>query len=511
VANLETLISVTGDLSYDETLNPQTQTGFPTVGDDADDDNVANLAALTAAYSARLFNSIANGGLGLSTAAVDGQATTQLLTINNGAGLTDLGFAASDGSVLSGQTSGLFTTGGKEVFLFSDTDNNIVLGKYDSNGDTVPDTVAFVLVLEEIKNNSGVVTGGKVWTIAFEALNHTENPLDPTDHDNVIDLTDKLFVKASQEVVFGSFDDAPANQNAWTPIDNNPNSTSDIQLLVTGLNLVAQDAANDSYGDSVNTRATSLGSGSQSVTNGKALRFDFVTGIQTPIDNTAADFTQSIAYGDHSEISGAGVSIVQSTPTSTRLDIEVSIFDVQADTATGNDFVDGLEIYDAANNVEVDIQSVQIIRELNNGTLQTVEWRDKDGNLVGNSPDNASLTLTITGNTVLVDGLLTSGWGNSPTSTKGYQILVRAANGDVFDRMVVKNVGDDQGDGSFDLGGFRILDANTDIDEVGSRINFDDDGPSVTAVTDTTASVTHDETPGLQNATATPTPASRHG
>ena len=478
--NKETLITVTGDATHDETAGLQNATATPAVPGDADDNDIASLSALPLAYYTRLFDpaqlnlSPPNGDPG------EGQAVATVLTISNGAGLTDLKFTNAAGGALDGDSSGLFTTSGHEIFLFTDTNNNIVLGKYDSNGDTILDATAFALVLEETTANN-IVTGGRIWIIQFTPLDHP----DDTNPDDVIDLTDKLYVTGSQETLFSNFDDAPANQNAWTAVDNDGTSTTDIQLLITGLNLKTQAQSNDKYGDSVNTRATSLGSNNQGVDAGEALRFDFVTGITVPLSNSAADFTQSIAYGDHVEISGAGVQIVQTTPPGPQ-GVRVQIYDVQADTAQGNTYVNGLEVYDDANNDRVGIASV----EIRNAAGQTLEWRAVDGTLLGGT--NTSIEFTF--------GTSSDGTGaemNQVDLTNlfvGYQILVRSATGELFDRMVVAN----NGTGTFDLGGIRILDAFTDTDEVGSRVNFEDDGPTITAAA-STDSVKHDETPGQQD------------
>ncbi|KRB46704.1 DUF5801 repeats-in-toxin domain-containing protein [Phenylobacterium sp. Root700] len=488
--NNETLISVTGQVTHDETNGLQT-TGIASAFEDNNDQDVLNLSALNAAAPALYTRLFSAGGLNLtppptppSSQNGEGQAVAQVITVTNGAGLNDLKFTDASGNPLNGLGSGLTTIDGQAISLYTDLNNNIVLGKYDSDANGSNDAVAFALVLEELKNASNVVTGGKIWVVQFTPLDHGAN----ASADNVVDLTNKLYVTGAQELLFENFDDAPANQNAWTAVDNNPASTADIQLLITGLNLTPQNVSNDKYGDSVNTRATSLGSNNQAVNNGEALRFDTVIGITVPIGNTAADFTQSIQYGDHVEVTGLGVQIVQTSPPGPQT-VQVSIFDVAADTAQGNAFVNGLETVAGGdpNNLRTNIASV----EIRNAANQTVEWRAIDGTLLGGTDTNIAFAFATSADGA--DGPAAGTEKNQATVTNltvGMQIIVRSAAGEVFDRMVVKNVGD----GSFDLGGVRILDAFTDTDEVGSQVNFEDDGPTVALALNGTPSITVDET-----------------
>ena len=476
--NNENLISVTGSVTHDE--SDGLQTGLPATATEANNDNdVANLSALqtnAAALYDRLFTA---GGLNLTPPASvngGGQAVAQVITVTNGAGLNDLKFTDANGDALNGAASDLSTINGDAILLYTDTvNNNIVLGK-TAGGDVV-----FALALEELKNASNVVTGGKIWIVQFTALDNGAN----LSHDNALDLTNKLYVTGNSELLFGNFDDAPANQNAWTAVDNDSASTTDIQLLITGQNVNQQAAANADYGDSVNTRATSLGSNNQAVNPGEALRFDTVVGIQVPIGTKAADFTQSIAYGDHTEVTGLGVTLVQTTPSGATESVQVSIWDVQADTAQGNTYVGGLDTSSTgdANNDRVNIASV----EIRNAANQTVEWRAVDGTLLGGA-DVAGITFAFAQST---NGINTATNQATVTGlTVGMQIIVRSAEGEQFDRMLVANVGSN----AFDLGGIRILDASTDTDEVGSQVRFEDDGPAVTLGLNAVDPITVDET-----------------
>ena len=90
-----------------------------------------------------------------------------------GTGITDLAFTDANGDPLDGDSSGLFTTDGEEVFLFTDTvNNNIVLGKTEG-GDIV-----FAIYLEE---TGTPLSGAKMWTVQYESLDHLTTRTNPDD------------------------------------------------------------------------------------------------------------------------------------------------------------------------------------------------------------------------------------------------------------------------------------------------------------------------------------------
>ena len=82
--------------------------------------------------------------------------------------------AAGGGDPLDGDDSGLLTLDGNGIFLYTDTNNNIVLGREgagttaDPNGDIV-----FGLYIEETTDPvTSEITGGKIWTQVVPAYSH---------------------------------------------------------------------------------------------------------------------------------------------------------------------------------------------------------------------------------------------------------------------------------------------------------------------------------------------------
>ena len=121
----EDLITSTGTtVTHDETAGLQNSVVTPLVPGDANDDDVA-VATLPSAFSTRLTTLGFDPNDAIGAAESDGN----VITIN-GTGISDLALTDANGDPLDGDSSGLFTTEGAEVFLYTDpVNNNIVLGK----------------------------------------------------------------------------------------------------------------------------------------------------------------------------------------------------------------------------------------------------------------------------------------------------------------------------------------------------------------------------------------------
>src|SRR5262249_23193756 len=155
-----------------------------------------------------------------------------VISISGATGTINVAFTDANGGALDGDSSGLFTNDGEEIFLFADTVNdNIVLGK------TAAGAIVFAVYLEE---TGTPVSGGKFWTIQYEALEH----LDPANPDDSLDLDNKLKVAVSEEINF-SFAGAPSGSNLFMTFGD-PNS---VQIVVIG-----QDPLNQSQGGNITTK-----------------------------------------------------------------------------------------------------------------------------------------------------------------------------------------------------------------------------------------------------------------
>src|SRR4030095_14150895 len=107
----------------------------------------------------------------------------------------------------------------------------IVLGK------TAAGAIAFAVYLEE---TGSPVSGGKFWSIQYEAL---EQP-DATNPDDSIDLNGNLRVAVSEGITF-SFAGAPSGSNLFMTFDG----SGAAQIVVIG-----KDPLNQSQGGNITTK-----------------------------------------------------------------------------------------------------------------------------------------------------------------------------------------------------------------------------------------------------------------
>ncbi|HEY3047339.1 MAG TPA: hypothetical protein VGJ72_07725, partial [Polaromonas sp.] len=242
-------IILSGGITVDESGNLQNATATAGIaGDNTDNDiTVATINGtddtgdLPFAFESRLFALLGPTSpmqvalSGYSGAA--GNTGADLLTITGG--YVDLAFTDAQGKPLGDPTnanagsdwSGLYTLDGTRIFLYTDpTNNNIVLGRKGDAGATAapeddlanPDgTIVFAAYLEE------TATGAKVWMVQQEPLKHP----DTSDHDDVVDMTDHLWVTASQDTSF-DFAGLPSGQNAFLMFKAASGTTG---LVVTGM------------------------------------------------------------------------------------------------------------------------------------------------------------------------------------------------------------------------------------------------------------------------------------
>src|SRR5262249_16533887 len=160
--------------------------------------------------------------------------------------VTDLQFSDSSGNkIADGTATQIFAThNGAQIFLYADSNNNVLLGREGTfNGATwvasPTGTVAFAIVLDETLT-SGNVTRGKVWTIQYEALKHTNTSA--VDDGDTLDLSGLVDVKAffttTTTIGFGDFSHVPSGQDDWAAIEQTSTAgtdTSDPDMMVTGL------------------------------------------------------------------------------------------------------------------------------------------------------------------------------------------------------------------------------------------------------------------------------------
>ncbi|SCY49192.1 DUF5801 repeats-in-toxin domain-containing protein [Nitrosospira sp. Nsp13] len=463
------------NLTLDETAGLQNLTATPTPAGDADDNDIL-VSSLPAVFSTRL-TALGAGtptiGAALSgyTGAV-GNTGSNIVSITPAPGgtITDLGLVGSNGAPLNGLDSGLDTLTGANILLYTDTNNNIVLGRVEGTGDIV-----FALYLEE---TGTPVSGAKIWSVQYAPLKNT-NPANP---DDSLNLLDKVFVGASQDLTF-SLANAPSGQNLFLAFTTaNPTTVNDggviritdPTIIATGKNPANQSTGvNINTGDTINSSqgggTTTFGTNSQMITEQEGIRFSFVTGARQNVtipnlDQNEADVEANIDFTNVFNARAATFDVVQLQSGKSAV-VKVSAFSTAAEP--GVNFIDGY-----GNDSSVAITHVKV-------TLNGTVLIDTGINATANG-----VTVAFNGGVATISGV-TAGEKIEYTTTADHnRVLIE--NGAALDAT-----GNTHAD--FDIGGFKLLQVSLATAEVGSHVKFEDDGPSI-STTGAEPTLTVDET-----------------
>ncbi|WP_256348548.1 DUF5801 repeats-in-toxin domain-containing protein [Pseudomonas sp. PDM24] len=469
-------IAITGeDVVLDETAGLQNATATPTPAGDADDNDIL-VASLPASFSTRLTALGAGTATGAAlsgyTGAV-GDTGSNAFTITGGGSISDISFVDSAGAPLNGVDSGLDTLDGTSILLYTDTNNNILLGRAGgANG-----AIVFAAYIEE---TGSPVTGGKIWTVEYQPLKHP----DATNPDDSLNLLDKVFIGATQDQGF-SLAGAPSGQNLFLMFTKaNPTTETidgvvritDTTIIATGKNPADQSSgANINTGDTINTSQgggpTTIGTNNQMIVEQEGIRFTFVTGARQDVtvpnlSQTEADVESNIDFTGVFNSTSASFDVVQLQGGKSAV-VKISAFNTAAEP--GVNFVNGY-----TGDTAVAITNVLVT---NISTGQVIE--NSDG-----SVNDPAINISFSGGVATITGVL-AGYQIEYTTTADHnRVLIE--NGAAVDAR-----GNDHAD--FDIGGFTLRDTSTTIAEIGSKMNFEDDGPSVSA-TGTEPILTVDET-----------------
>ncbi|SEI43682.1 DUF5801 repeats-in-toxin domain-containing protein, partial [Pseudomonas sp. NFACC07-1] len=469
------------DVTLDETANLQNGTATPSPATDADDNDIL-VASLPTAFASRL-TALGTGtatGAALSgyTGAV-GDTGSDAFTVNAapGASITNISFVGSTGAPLDGVDSGLDTLNGTSILLYTDTNDNIVLGRAGGPAGAI----VFAAYIEE------TATGGKIWTVLYEPLQQPVN----TNPDDAVNLLDKVFIGASQDLQF-SLANAPSGQNLFLMFTTaNPTTTlvdgvlriNEPTIIATGKDPADQSSgANITTGDTINTSQaggpTTFGTNNQMIVEQEGIRFTFVTGARQDVtipnlDQTEADLESNIDFTDVFNTKMANFDVVQLQAGKTAV-VKISAFSTAAES--GVNFINGY-----TGDTPVAISNVRVT---NISTGAVIENSDGSANDAGIVISFASGVATITG--------VKAGYQIEYTTTSDHnRVLIE--NGAALDAK-----GTDHAD--FDIGGFTLVQASTAKTEIGSKMIFEDDGPSI-STTGTEPTLTVDETLLGTNAT----------
>ncbi|RUX50971.1 hypothetical protein EOA33_07850 [Mesorhizobium sp. M4A.F.Ca.ET.050.02.1.1] len=402
------------------TLTGTTVTLDETAGLQNDDTNTA----LPTAFSSRLTALGADPATAINAAVSNGN----VISISGVTGsVGNIAFTDSSGGALDGDSSGLFTNDGEEIFLFTDTQNdNIVLGK------TSAGAIAFAVYLEE---TGSPVSGGKFWSIQYEALEHP----DATNPDDSIDLDGNLKVSVSEEINF-AFAGAPSGSNLFMTFGN-PAST---QIVVIG-----KDPLDQSAGGNITTKdvlnisqagsTTSFGVNGNQINPGEGAFITYVTGANTNflvpnLDQNEADVEANIAFTNVFNTSSASFTVNQTNPGVGPVSVKISALNTAAEP--GVNFVNGL-----TGDTAVTITSVSVV-------------------------DN----IVKTGNTQFLPTVTDNGDGTWTIKGLSTGDKVQWTTSGTHDRVLIENVSNADGvsgndNNTFDIGGFGLSQAQPAPDE----------------------------------------------
>ncbi|MER9196981.1 DUF5801 domain-containing protein [Mesorhizobium australicum] len=431
------------DIIIDETAGPQD-----------DDINASVPPHSTNATLTYLLGLDAPGGL--TSPEVAFQANFVVASASAGETITSVVLAQNASgtsfSTTVGVNSDLKTVDGNYIWLFRDpTHANVVIGVIGTSNPAVAPAangpLAFSLGLVRTST-----ANADLYTVQYVPLFHP----DGTNADDRIDLTNKVFasVSGTSVVNFSQLGDAPPGHNNWYILDADVASTQ--KILVT--------AHDNGVQSEVNVSTQGLGVASQDVRFGRELQIDLITGGTQSAGKNFTNAPIAPDYTAHIEnVSGAGFSISQSTPTNTKADIAIHAYN-------NDDNVEGAAFPGDDNDAEINIAGVTFKL---NGVATTAA-------ALGITIDDSGLGLILhnVGEGVTVDFTTAGGVGGS------------------FDRFTIKNI--DTEKDYFDVKEVHFAGdvANAHNEEVGSFINFDDDGPTA-ALTENAVIVLHDETPAV--------------
>lgn len=365
------------------------------------------------------------------------------------------------------------TASGDTIYLFqgptSDTVKCVI-------GDDPAGEVVFVLHLEEV-SSGGELTGAKLWVVQFEPLYHPDGT---AVEDDLLDLTDLVYVSTMSVTtsVASDFSDVPAGAPIFAMIADDQNG--DVQFLATAFNASAPTTPITVNVSNQGSFPGSLASGSQNITPGTAMRFDLVTGGDTVYTQSEGKLAENITFTDHApDITQAGFTIVQNQggrPT----DLKIAAYTIP-DDMDGAD-TDGTAFFSTLNN-QGPIEEIDAVRiyEIDPATGLPVAGSDhtylrSGGNVAGVVTFNADGTVTA----------LNLGLNDT------VEIIVNEGG---LDRFTVTNV-DSQKNAYVDIGRLTYTSEipSEEAQEIGSRIFFDDSGPTVTAGTLGAQSLLTDDT-----------------
>jgi hypothetical protein len=434
-------ISIDGTLVVDETTGTQ-HAGSGSDSTSNDIDIAGGSVSLPTEFEAVLTDLSLSSTSAISAAvsgasAEDSSGTAMISGIP--AQSTDLAWTDSAGAAFNGADSGLTTTDGTPILLFTYAgDNNVLLGR--TGGANGP--VVFAAYLDTGGEDAGA-TEAKVWLVQFESLT---NPL-PGNPDEPVSPSDIIFISVSQQLTF-NLSGAPSGQNLFLMYGDAKDTSvagDEVAIVVTASNAPSGGTVNTGQGGG----GTTLGNFNQMLDPGEGLTFTFVTNAEPDftvpnLSATEANLASSIQFEGLEGATSATFTVVQNQPSSKSSTLTIRAFNTETgvNAEKGANFVPGY-----ADDTNVNVTSV-VVTDANGDVV----------NLTVNDVGNGDLQIV---------------------GVKAGYTIVYTTDGD-HNRVEIDNTGTKNGrtGAAFDIGGFSLISSVAEPFKF-SALTFEDDAPSL--------------------------------
>jgi len=461
--------AISGNYTLDETSGIQngvdgTPSGSPRPDSDV---SLATLQTDAPAFYTYLFTTKALPTAFPSNVGVAESSTSIINVQDSGGGtISSIGMTTATGGSFDGtQDSGLATTSGHEIYLVSDLNNQVVLGRYDSDGNGSLDSVAYAVYMKPdgaLDSNVNV----QLFSVTFTALAHPSAGSDTQAYDDAVDLLQNVYVNSTGELHI-NFDSMPSGANLF---NDAAESASGGGIIVFGLDPVVE-TSGKSAGKYTNTSdyistsqggtGATIGVDSQMFNPTEGAYFTYVhdivdtylSGAKGGLSATEADYGQNMQYASLIEAHTASVHISQIQDANNPAGVTITAYDL-------NSAYQGLALLDHRGG-------------LNSGgsqaTIDHVVIYAADGHTVLANSSIAGaqngITILITGGVANVQGLAVA------------DVIEWHTTG-VHDQVSIVN---SSSAGKFDIGGFDIREGSSDTDSLAGHAFVEDSGPSFTA------------------------------
>lgn len=461
--------TVIGNYTLDETSGVQNGAdGTPSGSPRPDSDiSLAKLQTDAGAFYTYLFTT-----KGYLTSSVISAAESDPSIINvkddSGGTISSIGFTDKDGNAFDGsQTSGLFTTSGHEIFLYSDLNNRVVYGMYDSDNDVnhTLDSVAYAVYMQPDAGGLDNDVNVQLFSVTFTALKHGPGGSDTQAYDDAIDLLQNAYVQSTGELHI-NFDNMPSGANLFNDAAESASGGGVIvfgmnpDVFTTGKSAGKYTNASDYISTSQGGTGATIGVNSQMFDPTEGAYFTYVkdivdtylSGAKGGLSATEADYGQNMQYdGGLIESHTASVHISQIQDANNPAGVEITAYDL-------NDDYQGLDLLSHRGGMNSGGSMVPIDHVVIYAADGKTVLADSNVSGVQNG-----ITITITGGVADVQGLSVSNIIEWHTSA-------------VHDQVLIQN---SSPAGKFDIGGFDIKEGSSDRDPLAGHSYVEDDGPKI--------------------------------